>query len=98
MNCAKLLILLNISCQLNLDITPYVVFEMKSLNPTSLTVNNLFLLMVMFLIKSLIKPLQKGSVLGLLLFSIYINDLNHAIKFCKFHDFADDTNLVHFSK
>ena len=26
------------------------------------------------------------------------NDLNHAIKFCKVHHFADDTNLVHFSK
>ena len=29
---------------------------------------------------------------------IYINDLNHAIKFCKVHHFTDDTNLLHFSK
>ena len=29
---------------------------------------------------------------------IYINDLNVAIKFCKVHYFADDTNLLHFSK
>ena len=40
----------------------------------------------------------KGSVLGLLLFLVYINDLNQALKFCKVHHFADDTNLIHFSK
>ena len=33
------------------------------------------------------------SVLGLLLF-LYVNDLNQAIKFCKVHHFADDTNLL----
>ena len=33
-----------------------------------------------------------------LLLLIYINDLNHAIKFCEVHHFTDDTNLVHFSK
>ena len=31
-------------------------------------------------------------------FLIYINDLNSAIKFCKVHHFADDTNLLHFHK
>ena len=29
---------------------------------------------------------------------MYINDLNQISKFCKVHHFADDTNLLHFSK
>ena len=32
------------------------------------------------------------------MFLIYINDLNQALRFCKVHHFADDTNLIHFSK
>ena len=36
----------------------------------------------------------KGSVLGPLLFLLYINDLNQAIKFCKVHHFTDDTYLL----
>ena len=36
----------------------------------------------------------QGSVLGPLLFLLYINKLNQAIKFCKVHHFADDTNLL----
>ena len=31
----------------------------------------------------------QGSVLVPLLFLIYVNDLNHAVKFCKVHYFAD---------
>ena len=42
--------------------------------------------------------LSQGSVPGPLLFLIHINDLNFAAKFCKIQHFADDTNLLHFSK
>ena len=36
----------------------------------------------------------QGSVLGSLLFSFYINDLNQVITFCKICHFANDTNLI----
>ena len=39
----------------------------------------------------------EGSVLGLLLFLLYINDLIQVVKFCKVHHFADDTNLLYLS-
>ena len=38
--------------------------------------------------------IPQGSVLSPLLFLIYINDLNQAIKFRRLHHFADDTNLL----
>ena len=47
---------------------------------------------------SSLKPMQygvpQGSVLGPLLFLVYINDLNNAVKYSKTRHFADDTNLL----
>ena len=40
---------------------------------------------------------SRGSILGPVIFLIYINDLNDAIKCCKVHHFVDDTNLLHLN-
>ena len=45
--------------------------------------------------KHISRGVPQGSVLGLLFFFIYINDLNACIRFFIIRHFADDTNLLY---
>ena len=49
-------------------------------------------------LKNVTCGVPQGSILGPLLFVIYINDMRHALKFSVVHHFADDTNLLYSHK
>ena len=84
-------------CYVNLTTMIFEVYQITGLNPSSLIINNLFLINGYDSQLAEIKcGVPQGSVLGPLLLLLYINDLNQAIKFCKLHHFADDTNFVTF--
>ena len=46
-------------------------------------------------ISNILCGVPQGSILGPLLFIIYINDLHAAIKFSETFHFADDTSLIY---
>ena len=76
----------------------YMVSLMNGLNLISQTENNVSINGYDSNLADVKFDVPQGSVLGPLLFLVQINDLNQALKFCKVHHFADDTNLIHFSK
>ena len=83
-------------CYLNLTTMVFVVYQITSLNPT-------FKQFVYINgydsgLAEINCGVAQGSPLGCLLFLLYINDLNQAIKSCKAHHFADDTNLLYLGK
>ena len=48
-------------------------------------------------VNSVCCSVRQSSILAALLFVIYINDLHFAMKYCKVHHFADDTNLLNLN-
>ena len=74
----------------------FVEFQTIGLNPINLIVVSMYISINGYDsgLATINCGVPQGSVLGPLLFWLNITDLNQGIKFCKFHHFADDTNLL----
>ena len=85
---------------LNLNTVVFEVYQITCLNPLYLSNCKIFVSINDYDsgLAEVNCGVPQGSVLGPLLFLLYINDLNQAIKFCKVHHFADDTNLLYLGK
>ena len=45
--------------------------------------------------KDVTRGIAQGSILGPLVFNIFVNDLFHVVKQCNLFSYADDTNIVY---
>ena len=70
-----------------------VLFISEKQETICMNLYDLSLTLKIFLLES-----PQGSVLGPLLFLIYINDLHNCVKYSKTYHFADDNNILYSNK